>query len=260
MLEFVIISLPQSVDRRKLIAESMTGLAWSWRFFDAPTDGQFELAHDVQRALDRRGYKLLHAERACFESHFQCIRDHAKAASTAPEHMIVLEDDVLVDRYFDFAAVSKMMSELNIDYLKLFSRSLKRSKVLGRAIGHRSLYRFIVPPYGSQAYVLSKQGAMRIVDSISSIDRPIDDEIDRYWINGLPTYALYPYPVMELQLQSTVPKGFLNASPTSLRQKLISSAFAWADKIPREWANLRLTARDRVIAERLRRAAGGTTA
>jgi GR25 family glycosyltransferase involved in LPS biosynthesis len=166
--------------------------------------------------------------------------------------MVVLEDDVLLDERFDFGALPTLMSQLDIHYLKLYSRFLTRFRYLGR-IGQRGLYRFVVPPYGSQAYVISKVGARRLVSAAKRIERPIDDEMDRYWVNGLPTYVLFPFPVLESELGSTIAKG---SAQLTLLQGIESRAFIWADKVPREYANLRLLLRDRITRDKVLGLAG----
>src|ERR1019366_462086 len=249
-LELVVISLTSSNDRRAMVSARLSQLPWPWRFFDARTAADNTLPYEPERAAIRRGYRLASAEIGCFVSHFECLREYAYSPASAPEFMIVLEDDVVLDDDYDFEVLAALMSALDIHYLKLFSRFMTRVRFLGR-LGQRGLYRFVVPPYGNQAYVVSKIGARRLADSIRRIDRPIDDEMDRYWVNALPTYALFPYPARELNMQSTIIKGFTDVSGGSLVQKLRSAAFNWADKIPREYANLRFTSRDLALGKKI---------
>lgn len=250
-LEFVIISLKASADRRELVAAQMNRQSRPWRFFDALTAVNSTLPHDPERSLIRRGYRLRPAEIGCFSSHFRCLKDHASSNDGA-NYLIVLEDDVFVDETFDFDLLITAMSELGIHYLKLYSRFLTRFRFIGR-LGQRGMYRFVVPPYGTQAYVVSKIGARRITESISRIDRPIDDELDRYWSSGIPTYALFPYPVIELGLRTTIEKGFNAPEDASALQRLWRFAFNWLDKFPREYASACLRVRDRQIAKALRK-------
>jgi glycosyl transferase, family 25 len=250
LFEFVIISLPSSAERRAMLSERLRAFNWPWRYFDAHTAKESTLPYDPERALLRRGYRLKPGEIGCFSSHYECLCQHADPNRASPEFMFVLEDDVFMDESFDFEALASLMLELRIDYLKLYARFMTRSRYIGR-IGQRALYRFVVPPYGTQAYVVSKVGAMRLAGSISRIDRPIDDELDRYWNNGLPTYALFPYPVLELNLSSTILDGSSHATDKSRLQRLISMAFTWVDKIPREWTNLRLLRRDSALRAKL---------
>jgi glycosyl transferase family 25 len=99
---------------------------------------------------------------------------------------------------------------------------------------------------------VSKSGARRITESISRIDRPIDDELDRYWARGLPTYAVFPYPVIERNLGSTIEKGFDAPESASTMQRVSRFALNWLDKFPREYANARLRPRDKLMAKAIK--------
>jgi glycosyl transferase, family 25 len=249
LIEFRVISLTSALNRRALVEQRVGRLGLPWRFYDAHTASDNTLPYDAERALTRRGYRLKPAEIGCFSSHVGCLRAYLEDPRAA-EFLIVLEDDVLLDEHFDFSVLPELLRSLDIHYLKLFSRFITRFRYLGR-IGVRGLYRFVVPPYGTQAYVVSKSGARTLVNALCRIERPVDDEMDRYWINGLPTYALFPYPALESDLASTVAKGFSEPTALTLRQSLSLRAHIWAEKLPREWASLRLRTRDRVVSAKI---------
>ncbi len=250
-LEIVVISLPTSTLRRQLVAERLNSLPWPWRFFDAHRASDNTLPYDPERAFLMRGYRLQPGEIGAFSSHYACLRQHAAAEDTSRPYLLVLEDDVLLDNGFDFDLIPKLMTALRIEYLRLYSRFITRVRYLGRVGVSRGLYRFIVPPYGNQAYVVSRIGAQRFVRSVTSIERPIDDEMDRYWVNGLPTFALFPYPALELSLQTTVAKGYADNRPISRTQKARSIALAWWQKALREYCNFGLRSTDRAVSHAL---------
>jgi glycosyl transferase, family 25 len=252
-LEIVVISLPTSTQRRGLVAERLNSLPWPWRFFDAHTSADNRLPYDPERAFLRRGYRLKSGEIGAFSSHYECMRQHAAAVDPARPYLVVLEDDVLLDGSFDLDIIPKLMTALRIEYLRLYSRFITRVRYLGRVGVSRGLYRFIVPPYGSQAYVVSRTGAQRFVQSVTCIERPIDDEMDRYWVNGLPAFALFPYPALELSLQSTVIKGYADHKPRSRTQRAQSVALILWEKILREYCSFGLRSKDRALSHALSR-------
>lgn len=255
-IEIVVISLPSAIERRRLAAERLNAMPWSWRFFDGHTAVDNSLPYDPERAVISRGYRLTPAEIGCFSSHFECIKLHAIRPDDGPQYRLVLEDDVVLDTCFDVDLVPALMRRLQIDYLRLFSRFMTRSKYLGRVGSNRVLYRFVVPPYGAQAYAISREGARRFVASVSQIERPVDDELDRYWANDLPAYALFPYPVFESSTVTTVAKGFSNTKLASQSQRARAFSMRWREKVRRERANLRLRAKDREISRVLREFTG----
>jgi glycosyl transferase family 25 len=251
-LEFVVISLPTSTERRRMVREAMEHSRWPWKFFDARSAPDSSLEFEPERSVVTRGYRLTPAELSCFSSHLDCLRNFADASNPASSYMVVLEDDVRIDGHFDFDLLPWLMNDLALDYLKLYSRFMTRFRYLGR-VGYRGLYRFVVPPYGAQAYIVSRLAAQKFVDRIRRIDRPIDDELERYWRHDLPIYTLFPYPVIELSIGSTVPKGSSAAPALTWSQRLGRFSGIWREKIEREVANRRLFARDRSIAAKLAR-------
>jgi glycosyl transferase family 25 len=123
------------------------------------------------------------------------------------------------------------MGAVGIDYLKLYSRFANRPQYVGR-VGHRSLIRFAKESYGNQAYMVSTAGARKLTRAISRIDRPVDDEMERYWITGLPVYAIFPYPVLELNVSSTVPKGS-TPNDVSFAQMALRTIYQVDEKVRR---------------------------
>lgn len=248
-LEIAVISLASSTERRKLVCERMKQCPVPWRIHDASNGEDNPLPYDPDRAMITYGARLTPNEIGCCVSHYRCIREFAFSESRF-NYMLVLEDDVWVDFGFNFAGLPRVMSRLGMEYLKLYSRQIAGTIFLGR-FGHRSFFRFTRPQWGNQAFVVSREGARRFVAAIPRIDRMIDDEMDRYWVNGLPTYALYPYPVVELNSPSTVPKGTAAGEKLSPKQKVLRILFRLQTKLRRTYANRLLRSRDRKIYQLL---------
>lgn len=197
----LVVSLADAAERRARIAAMLGATDWPWRFLDAARAEPAAAPYDAAAALRHRGRALTPAERGCFGSHFAAwaaLRD-----DPALSHILVIEDDVLLDPGFDFAGLPALMTATGIDYLRLYARFSVASRRIA-LVGHRWLIRFRRPPYGTQCYMLSRRGAETLLGAAASVSRPIDDEMDRYWHNGLPIYALYPFPVLEMQTGSSV--------------------------------------------------------
>lgn len=244
-LEIAVISLASSTERRRLVCERMKASPIPWRIHDASNGADNPLPYDPNRAMITYGARLTPNEIGCCVSHYQCIREFAYSESPF-NYILVLEDDVWIDFGFNFAGLPRVMSWLGMDFLLLYSRQMGGTKFLGR-LGHRTFFRFTYPQFGNQAYVLSKEGARRMVEAIPRIDRMIDDEMERYWVNGLPTYALFPYPVLELNCPSTVPKGLAKRERLSPSQTMLRILFRLKTKFSRTYANTLLYWRDRRI-------------
>lgn len=197
-----IISLKDSQDRRKAMCAQMqklTGVEWS--FFDACTTLPEFLSHDsVQtRKLLRRD--MSKGELGCFGSHATLWQWFT--SSCAHDFMIVLEDDVILDPVF-FQSIEQLMSALpDINYLRLYAKAPAPATPLKFLMG-RHIIRYTGGAFGTQAYIIRKAAAKKFLETITIVTRPIDDEIDRYWVHDVPNIAVFPFPVMEISSLSTI--------------------------------------------------------
>ena len=249
-LDIVVVSLAAAEERRARVERMMAEVPWRWRFFDARTQPPPSLPYDAERAVIEKGRTLSPAELACFASHYDLLRGFAEGGGA--EYMLVLEDDVHVDPNFWFASLPELMRRGGIDMLRLYARFLHRSRHVARISDRHSVVRFTRQVFGTQAYVVSREGARRLTAPIRKVVRPCDDEFDRFWKNRVPLYALFPFPVLELEGRSTIhgrgPRSFtLTPRQTALRQ-----IFRRTTKLRRVLADKRLKARDRAVAARLR--------
>ncbi|WCT73240.1 glycosyltransferase family 25 protein [Sphingomonas naphthae] len=197
----LVVSLADAGERRARITAMLERTDWPWRFLDGARSEPAAAPYDATAAMRHRGRPLTPAERGCFGSHHAAWA--ALIADAALSHVLVIEDDVLLDPGFDFAGLPALMTATGIDYLRLYARFSVASRRIA-LVGHRWLIRFRRPPYGTQCYMLSRHGAATLLAAATSVSRPIDDEMDRYWHNGLPIYALYPFPVLEMQSGSSI--------------------------------------------------------
>ena len=243
-----VISLPNS-PRRVVASESLGRTMLSWCFFDALTSEQRSgLLYDEGRALEQWGRPLTESEIGAAASHVAVLRRIAEGEN---EWALVLEDDVFLDPSFDFLCLPELCTDLGLQYLRLYARSIARAKHVGW-IGQRELLRFRRSPMGCQAYIVSRSGAAGFLNSVKNILRPIDWEMDRYWHNGLANYALFPFPVIELESVSSVRKCGEHARERTAAQNVSRFLFRSREYSRRAMANYRLCVRDRRLRARLR--------
>jgi glycosyl transferase family 25 len=117
--------------------------------------------------------------------------------------MLVLEDDLLIDPVF-FGAMDRVATEAaRYGYLRLYA---KVPRVMWReaAFLDRHVARFACETFGTQGYFVTKIVAAQFLRSVCKLVRPIDDEMDRYWAHGVLIRAIFPFPVMEINLGSTI--------------------------------------------------------
>jgi glycosyl transferase family 25 len=65
--------------------------------------------------------------------------------------------------------------------------------------------RYTTSPAGAQAYLMSKAGARRFLESYRSIDATVDLAMDAFWSTQLPIYGLFPYPIIERYSPTSIP-------------------------------------------------------
>lgn len=223
-LQARVVSLPQATRRRALVEDNLRDLPLPWQFFDALRgDAVSDIAPDASRQARRFGRPLAANEIGCFKSHVALLGEFARDPTL--EWLLVLEDDVWVDTAFDFADITARLTAAQIDYLRLYARRWKAADVV-QHWGERQLLRFRTDPYGTQAYLISRAGARRFIASLHSIDMPIDDELGRFWVNGLEIYAVFPFPVIERSLPSSL-AGTRQANP------IRASSFTWRRHLDR---------------------------
>lgn len=113
----------------------------------------------------------------------------------------------------------------------------------------RSIIRYTTSPAGAQAYLMSKAGARKFLDSYPSINATVDLAMDAFWTTQLPIYSIFPYPIIERYSPTSIPMQpyvkELNSSENLIWQR--NRAITKAKKIS---ANVGLRGIDRQMMQR----------
>ena len=197
-----VISLERSVDRRERVTHDLLESDFQWSFFSALNSmSPCTVESHPEQQKKRYGRSLTEGEIGCFKSHFALLQSFASQSEV--EWMLVLEDDVCLDTNFSLDLLIDAIEKLDIRFIRLFSRRFKPAKVL-KQLGAIQILRYKTDPYGTQAYLINRKAAFSFIESVQSIVRPIDDEMGRFWSHGLPIYSVYPHPVFERAVASTL--------------------------------------------------------
>lgn len=173
----------------------MASLGRPWAYFDAkPGQAPTALPYNAARARWCFGRTLAEAEIGCFESHRQLWLTLAENPANCA--MLILEDDVVLDLTFfkKIDGVLQAMATKGVDFLRLYAITAGPAYPDGQLDGHRVI-RYAYAAWGTQAYILTQAGAERLIMRINRIDRPVDNELDRWWRHGLANRAIHPFPV-----------------------------------------------------------------
>lgn len=211
-----VISLPDCTDRRTRMAAQLDATGLPWRFFDARRTPAPDLPYDPARARVARGRTLTAGELGCFASHWALWG--AFLSDGDADLLLALEDDLLLDPVF-FQRLDRAVSAMGaIDYLRLYAKVPAGIRKEAPFL-HRHVARFSGKAYGTQAYLLTRRGATRFRRTIRRIERPIDDEMDRFWAHGMPIRAVFPFPVMEVQYGSTIEDTRRTLEPLAIGER-----------------------------------------
>ena len=236
-----VISLKDSKHRRAEFSRQVVGVELDWSFFSAYKNIVSPLGYNDREAIRRCGRALFPQEIGAYVSHFKCWE---WLANSEYDQAIIFEDDVIVD-WSTITQLSQFnLSAHSIDLLRLFAtHPTKYEIVMYRFLSPNChLVRIKGPHFGTQGYMLTKAGSRRLIEDYTNIVAPVDWILMRYWEHGLVNYSLFPFPVIEKNLPSTIGP---RASPTkaAFSDRAVRFCLRIRDRVNREYF-------DRLIAER----------
>lgn len=138
MLTVLVISMPDDISRRKLIANTLTEMSIPFSFVDAVIGKSLppEIidSFDFTSVIARKRRNITRGEIGCTLSHIKAYR---KLIELEEKYALILEDDVIIDHRF--ACFYKMVNteSLNIDPRDLFilggQNGIDKSKFISRS-------------------------------------------------------------------------------------------------------------------------------
>jgi GR25 family glycosyltransferase involved in LPS biosynthesis len=177
LIPTLVINLERDDKRRATMAARLGALGIPHTFLKA-TDGRTLSAAELERASPRRklafGRPLMPAEIACGLSHLAAI---AEGARLDCDFFCVLEDDVIPATQLPHCLERDALAALaEFDVLRLFTefdRWEKPSRIVGRFHGS-VVVRMLRPGWGCQGQIYSRQGARKILATLTCVCAPID--------------------------------------------------------------------------------------
>lgn len=221
-LPIVFINLDRDTERRTLLetqfhlhgvaAERLPATWWA----DVPVAEQ---DHLYAPKLNQKQYfkPLVNGEKGCYASHIQAWK---KLLSSSAKAMVVLEDDVVLDR--NFQKIVHAIAELDEqwDMVKLMGRP-QTEKILQQAplTSEHHLIQYRRVPSFTAAYVVSRKGAQKLLKSRRPFGRPIDIDLRFWWENDLQVLGVFP-PVVHLDETSALSSIAGRDSGTTFRTRM----------------------------------------
>jgi GR25 family glycosyltransferase involved in LPS biosynthesis len=242
-LEVKIINLERATARREAIRQMFGGSSLDWSFFSAHTSlDTTEISYSEAGISRTFGRALSTPEQAVWSSHYFAIKTFLEHSER--DYLLVFEDDVIFDVALPVGQLTDYMAQNNIHYLRLFGM-YNAAAVRIAAWYDRSILRYKSSPAGAQAYLLSKEGAARMVASLKTINATIDLAMDEFWNTGLPIYALFPFPVIERFSPTSIPMR--PETPLSASEKTAVRNYRVSQKLKKIRQNMALSSSDKQL-------------
>ena len=173
-----IINLKKRPDRMLSLGKQLDGMGVSWKRVEA-VDGK-TCSENILNISSKNGYigKLSNSTRGCTASHYK-VWNIIK--SDINDFGIVLEDDVVLSQDFKELVFNASWIPKQSFLIKLEKFGLSRpSKILvGKSLssicnGSRSVHRMFSRHGGAAAYLLSREGASIVINSMKPYNVPVD--------------------------------------------------------------------------------------
>ena len=205
-LPIFVVNLQRQAERRQHMAALLERLGLQAEFV-AAVDGRAlaldeRAAYDPARARRIYGVEMRDGEIACCHSHCRIYR---RMVHEGIETALVLEDDVTIDAGFPrvlgdlLASPFKDWSVIRLDCKRGRVIDPPSPKFRGRQVaalsGGAGLFRLQTHVLGVGAYLIRRDGAVRMLEHGRRIFMPIDQMMDRFWENGIIPYVVRPFPV-----------------------------------------------------------------
>jgi glycosyl transferase, family 25 len=224
------------------MTEMFEGTGLNWSFFDAHESLQYPmLRYDPKEIRRGFGRTLSKPEIAVYSSHAAVLSEFLERGSA--DYVLVLEDDVIFDTDFPIVEFAAFCAENKIDYMRLFGKHYAEAVRLGFFFD-RSIVRYKTSPAGAQAYLMSRNGARKFVETMRSVDETIDFALDSFWYLGMPIYSIFPYPIIERYSPSSIPIPD-QADNLEIGERLQSLQHRAMNKARKIGANIALGSSDR---------------
>lgn len=193
-----ILNLDRATQRRNTMLDRLATLGLDAEFISA-VDGRELNATDLPHGTEPL---LSPGEIGCYLSHVNFWRTVIRRKLP---YAVVLEDDVILKP--DFIHVIEKITTLNMpfDAVRLSALLPIRGITVASLPGNLHLVLPKKPPSGTQGYLVSINGAKRLLSKLAVPKQPIDVALDRYWKYGLCIPVVCPSVVEEDRaLESTI--------------------------------------------------------
>jgi glycosyl transferase family 25 len=198
-----VINMADSVSRREAFTKLANGTKLDWAFSPAHTGLAEPLRYDERIATRRCGRPLSSSEIGCYTSHFKLWE---WLAQSNYDQAIIFEDDTIVDWGTIEQLALNSFADYGVSLLRLFISHPFHWKIARYRLfsPNNHLVRPVGMAFSTLGYLLTRDAARVLVSKYSVAAAPVDWVLARYWEHRLPTYCIFPFPVIERASPSTI--------------------------------------------------------
>lgn len=216
--EIFILNLDRATQRRKTMLDRLATLGLVAEIISA-VDGKELNAADLPHGTEPL---LSPGEIGAYLSH---VSSWKVIIQRELSHAIILEDDVILSP--DLMNIVEEIIALGIpfDAVRLSAIFPIRGIPVASLSGNARLVLTTKPPSGAQGYLVSLDGAKRLLSRLAVPKHPIDVAFDRYWKYGLCMPVLFPSGVEEdKSMESTIVNRIRDTYRETIAQRMLHLA------------------------------------
>jgi glycosyl transferase family 25 len=240
-----LINLPRDAQRLAVMQQQLQSLQLPFEWVQAVygkdlSDAQRAELYDAQANAARYHQVMTPGEIGCYASHLNVWQ---RIAEGSAPFALVLEDDVALLPQLPAVLQSVAALAPRWDMIKLVGRDREKPWqrwTLPSPAAGTALIRYRRPPSLTGAYLVSREGAAKLLAAHRPFYRPIDVDLRHWWCSGLRLYGLAPYPISlgEESFVSSIGQRELGQWWSRRWRKARGQ---WAYNFRNAWANLQLS-------------------
>lgn len=185
----MVISLVESLDRRRYIAEQFARTDVPFKFFDAERFKQYPAAYDAATRLRVHGNHLNLSEVGCYDSHYRIWQ---QLVESDDEMWCVLEDDVELGDGFPAALTAIAATSCSFGVMRLCDAGGEDSWQVAALQDGSVVKDHRKQPFGTQGYVIHRDAASKLLAYAGKIVYAVDDVLNRNWEHKVRMLSLSP--------------------------------------------------------------------
>ena len=191
-MKVLVISLPESAERRRSASEQLAALGLSFEFIDGingrtSQDPLLECYQEMEFILNY-GRPALPGELGCYASHYLAWQ----RCKELDEPVLVLEDDFkLLGGFMDALALCRQHINQR-GYIRLETTGDKPASTVFTKDGF-TLVKYLKAPQGALCYAISPSVAATFISHSETFDYPVDVFVRNFWYHKVPLFGLKPY-------------------------------------------------------------------